>query len=42
MSLPENIKLGWKGLPGTNALYYEKLKLTAVKSFKTLAPGQGE
>jgi hypothetical protein len=31
------------GLSGTNALaYYEKLQLTAVKSFMTLAPGQGE
>jgi hypothetical protein len=27
-------------LPGTNSLvYYEKSKLTAVKSFITLAPG---
>ncbi len=31
---------GRKGLPGTNALaFYENLLLTAVKSFKTLAPG---
>jgi hypothetical protein len=38
LALPTNIRLGWKGLPGTNALtYYEKLKLTAVKSFITLA-----
>jgi hypothetical protein len=37
-ALPENIRLGWKGLPGTNALaYYEKLSLMAVKSFITLA-----
>jgi hypothetical protein len=36
----ENIRLGWKSLPGTNALaYYEHLKITAVKSFITLAPG---
>jgi len=25
LALPANIRLGWKGLPGTNALaYYEK------------------
>jgi hypothetical protein len=42
LALPANIRLGWKGLPRTNALaYYEKLKLTAVKSFITLAPGLG-
>jgi hypothetical protein len=34
-----NIRQGWKGLPGTNPLaYYEKVKFTAVKSFKILAP----
>ncbi len=33
-----NFRLGWKGLPGTNALaYYEKVQLTALKSFITLA-----
>jgi hypothetical protein len=40
LALPTNIRLGWKGLPGTNALgYYENPKITAVKSFivKTLA-----
>jgi hypothetical protein len=38
-ALPANIRLGWKGLPGTNALaYYEKAYLTSVKSFITLAP----
>ncbi len=32
-----NIRLSWKGLPGTNALaYYEKVQLMAVKSFITL------
>ncbi len=32
--------LGWKGLPGTNALaYYEKSFLTTAKSFITLALG---
>jgi hypothetical protein len=35
-----NIRLGWKGVPGTNTLaYYKNLYLTAVKSFITLAPG---
>jgi hypothetical protein len=30
------ITLGWKGLPGTNALaYYEKSKFAALKSFIT-------
>ncbi len=38
-ALPTNIRLGWKGLPETNALaYYEKAQLTAVKCFITLAP----
>jgi hypothetical protein len=37
---PANIRPSWKGFSGTNALaYYEKLQLTAVKSFITLAPG---
>jgi hypothetical protein len=40
LALPTNIRLGWKGLPGTNALaYFENSELTAVRSFKTLAPG---
>jgi len=39
-ALPTNIRLGWKGLPGTNALaYYEKSQFTAVKRFITLANG---
>ncbi len=39
-ALPANIRLGWKGLPGTNALaYYEKSSLTAVKSFIICATG---
>ncbi len=39
LALPESIRLGWKGLPGTNALaYYENSYVTAVKSFITLAP----
>ncbi len=40
LALPANIRPGWKGLPGTNALaYYEKVKLTAVKSFIILTTG---
>ncbi len=32
--------LGWKGLPGTNALaYYKDSYVTAIKSFIGLAPG---
>jgi hypothetical protein len=38
--LPTNIKLGWKGLPGTNTLaYYVHLKITGEKCFITQAPG---
>ncbi len=38
LALPTNIRLGWKGLPGTNALaYYEKAQLTAIKCITTLA-----
>ncbi len=38
MALPTYIRLGWKGLSGTNALaYYEKSYLTAAKSFITFA-----
>jgi hypothetical protein len=34
-----NIRLGWKGLPGINALaYYENLLLMAVKTCITMAP----
>jgi len=34
------IRLGWKGLPGTNALgYYKNSKITLVKSCITLASG---
>ena len=40
LALPTNIGQGWKKVPGTNALaYYENLKLTAIKSFITLATG---
>jgi hypothetical protein len=40
LALPTNIRLAWKGLPGTNTPpYYEKLKLMSIKSFITLATG---
>jgi hypothetical protein len=36
---PTNIRLGWKGLPGTNTLaYYENPNIRAVKSFIELTP----
>ncbi len=36
-----NIRLSWKGLPGTNALaYYKNSQITSVKSFITLGPGR--
>jgi hypothetical protein len=35
-----NVRLGWKGLLGTNNLaYYEHSSITAVKSFIALAHG---
>jgi hypothetical protein len=38
-TLPSNIRIGWKDLPGTNPLaYYKNLQLTTIKSFITLAP----
>ncbi len=38
-AFPIHIRLGWKGLPRGNTLaFYENSKLTAVKSFMTLAP----
>ncbi len=38
LASPTNIRLGWKGMPGTNTLaYYGKASLTAVKRFITLA-----
>ncbi len=40
LASPANIRLGWKGLPRTNAIaYYEKVEITGVKSFITLAQG---
>ncbi len=39
LALPTNIRLGWKGFPGTNTLaYYEIPYVTTVKSFIGLAP----
>jgi hypothetical protein len=39
VALPTNIRLGWKGLQGTNTLAYcENLSITAVKSFIVQAP----
>ncbi len=38
-ALPTNIRLGWKGLPGTNTqAYYENQYIMDVKSFIRLAP----
>jgi hypothetical protein len=37
-SLTANIRLGWKGLPETNAPAYENSKIAAVESFIGLAP----
>jgi hypothetical protein len=41
LALPKNIRLGWKGLPGTNALaYYEKFYNIGHRSkfkFKSLS-----
>ncbi len=38
LALPTKIRLGWKVLPGTNALAYcTHLQITAVKRFITLA-----
>jgi hypothetical protein len=37
LALPTNIRLGCKGLPGTNALAYYK---NLLKSFIGLAPGR--
>jgi hypothetical protein len=39
VALPANIRLGWKGLLGTNTqAYYENPYITAVKSFIGLVP----
>jgi hypothetical protein len=40
LALTTNIRLGWKGFPGTNILaYYENPLITSVKSFIRFAPG---
>jgi hypothetical protein len=40
LAFPADIRLGWKGLLGTNALaYYNFFKLTVIKSFITLILG---
>jgi hypothetical protein len=40
MNSTVNMRLGWKGLPRTNALaYYEKMQLRAVKRFLTFSTG---
>jgi hypothetical protein len=39
-ALPSNIRLCWKGLPGTDILAcYENPLITTVKSFVVQAPG---
>jgi hypothetical protein len=36
LALPTNIRQGWKGLPGKNALAYSEYSyITDIKSFKT-------
>ncbi len=40
VALHTNTRLGWKGLPGTNALaYYGNPLIMAVKNFMIRAPG---
>jgi hypothetical protein len=40
LALPPNIRLGWRGFPGTNTLaYYKNPYAAAVKSFIVQAPG---
>jgi hypothetical protein len=35
LALPKNIRLGWRGLPGTNTpAYYDHSQITASKSLK--------
>ncbi len=41
LASPVNIRLGWKGFPGTNILaYYENPQITTVKSFILQVPGE--
>ncbi len=37
-ALPANIKLGWKGLPGTNALAYYEIVTYGRKKFYNIGP----
>jgi hypothetical protein len=40
LALPTNIRLDWKGSPGTNTLaYYENSEITVIKSFIAFVPG---
>ncbi len=40
LASPAHIRLGWKGLSGTNTLaYYKNLYFMTVKSFIVQAPG---
>jgi hypothetical protein len=40
LASPTTIRLGWKGLPGTNTLaYYGNPQITAAKNFIVQAPG---
>jgi hypothetical protein len=39
LASPTNIRLSWKGLPGTNTLaYYKNPLITVIKSFIVQAP----
>jgi hypothetical protein len=39
-ALLANVRLGWKGLPGTNIIaYYKHFKITDKKSFIAMGPG---
>ncbi len=41
LDLPTNIRLSWKGLPGTKSLaYYKYSQIIDVKKFVTLSPGE--
>jgi hypothetical protein len=41
LALPENIRIGWRGFPGTNTLAdYKNPLITGVKSFMVQALGE--
>jgi hypothetical protein len=43
LALPANIRLGWRGLPGTNTLaHYEKNVNYGCKKFYSTSPKQGK